>query len=55
MEIHFVGSSYIMDIINALKLDHILISLFMMIFGSVNFFYDILRLTTKLTEMKRTG
>jgi hypothetical protein len=38
MEMHFVGSFYIMDIINALKLEHILICLFMMIFGSVSFF-----------------
>ena len=52
---HFVDSFYIMDIINALKLEHILISFFMMIFGSVSFFYDIPRLTTKLTEMKRTS
>ena len=36
---HFVGSLYIMAIINARRLEHILISLFMMIFGSVNFLW----------------
>jgi hypothetical protein len=45
-----------MDIINVRELEHILVSLLLMICGSVNFFfYDILRLTTKLTEMKRTS
>jgi len=52
---YFVSSFYVMDIINARKLEHILISVFMMIFRECEFFCDILRLTTKLKEMKRTS